>query len=92
MTNVLPPRPGGVLAALDASPTANVVLVAHTGVDHLLTVGDIWRELPMDKEIATRWWLEKPADVPTDDQARIDWLYSWWARIDGWITMHRPVP
>src|SRR5689334_3985057 len=38
MRNVLPPRPGGVLAALDAAPEADVVLVAHTGVDHLLTV------------------------------------------------------
>lgn len=92
MTNVLPPRPGGVLAALDASPAANVVLVAHTGVDHLNTVGDIWRELPMDKEIVTRWWLEKPVDIPTDEQARIEWLYAWWARIDGWITMQRPTP
>ena len=49
MTHVLAPRPGGLLAALDAAPDADVVLVAHTGLDHLLTVGDIWRELPMDK-------------------------------------------
>ena len=38
MTNVLAPRPGGVLAALDAAPDADVVLVAHTGLDHMLTV------------------------------------------------------
>ena len=34
MTNVLAPRPGGLLAALDAAPDADVVLVAHTGLDH----------------------------------------------------------
>jgi hypothetical protein len=28
---VLAPRPGGFLAALDAAPDADVVLVAHTG-------------------------------------------------------------
>ena len=56
MTNVLAPRPGGFLAALDAAPDADVVLVAHTGLDHLLTVGDIWRELPMDKQLIMRWW------------------------------------
>ena len=43
MTNVLAPRPGGLLAALDAAPDADVVLVAHTGLDHLLTVADLWR-------------------------------------------------
>ena len=46
MTNVLAPRPGGFIAALDAAPDADVVLVAHTGLDHMLTVGDVWRELP----------------------------------------------
>ena len=61
MTHVLAPRPGGLLAALDAAPEADVVLVAHTGLDHLLTVGDIWRELPMDKVIVMRWW-----QVPRD--------------------------
>ena len=35
MTHVLAPRPGGFLAALDAAPDADVVLVAHTGLDHL---------------------------------------------------------
>ena len=53
---MLAPRPGGLLAALDAAPDADVVLVAHTGLDHLLTVADVWRELPMDKQIIMRWW------------------------------------
>jgi 1-acyl-sn-glycerol-3-phosphate acyltransferase len=89
MTHVLPPQPGGVLAALAASPRAAVVLVGHTGVDHLLTAGDVWRELPMDKTIVMRWWLEDPAGVPAADDARIDWLYRWWARIDTWIDEQR---
>jgi 1-acyl-sn-glycerol-3-phosphate acyltransferase len=90
MRNVLPPRPGGVLAALDAAPEADVVLVAHTGVDHLLTVADVWRELPMDKKITMQWWLEPAAAVPTDSDERIEWLYQWWGRIDAWIGDHRP--
>jgi 1-acyl-sn-glycerol-3-phosphate acyltransferase len=85
MRNVLPPRPGGVLAALEASPRAAIVWVGHTGVDHLLTVGDIWRELPMDKQIAMHWWLETATDVPARPDDRIDWLYRWWGRIDTWI-------
>jgi len=90
MTNVLAPRPGGFLAALDAAPEADVVLVAHTGLDHLLTVGDIWRELPMDKQIVMRWWRVPRAEIPPDRDGRIDWLFGWWERIDAWIEENRP--
>jgi 1-acyl-sn-glycerol-3-phosphate acyltransferase len=85
MTNVLAPRPGGFIAALDAAPDADVVLVAHTGLDHMLTVGDVWRELPMDKRIVMRWWQVSRADIPADREDRIDWLFGWWEEIDRWI-------
>ncbi|MGZ4667974.1 MAG: 1-acyl-sn-glycerol-3-phosphate acyltransferase [Blastococcus sp.] len=90
MTNVLAPRPGGFIAALDAAPDADVVLVAHTGLDHLLTVGDLWRELPMDKRIIMRWWQVPRAEIPDGREARIEWLYGWWERIDAWVEQHRP--
>ena len=90
MRNVLPPKPGGVLAALASASNANVVLVAHTGVDHLRTVADVWQALPMDKTIIMQWWLETAADVPAGEDARIEWLYRWWARIDAWISENRP--
>ena len=90
MTNVLAPRPGGLLAALDAAPDADVVLVAHTGLDHLVTVADIWRELPMDKILVMRWWQVSRDDIPADREARIEWLFAWWERIDAWVEAHRP--
>ena len=85
MTNVLAPRPGGFIAALDAAPDADVVLVAHTGLDHMLTVGDVWRELPMDKRLVMRWWQVAREDIPADREGRIDWLFGWWEEIDRWI-------
>ena len=90
MTNVLAPRPGGFIAALDAAPDADVVLVAHTGLDHVLTVGDVWRELPMDKQVVMRWWTVPRAEIPADREERIDWLFGWWERIDLWIDANRP--
>jgi 1-acyl-sn-glycerol-3-phosphate acyltransferase len=90
MQHVLAPRPGGLLAALDAAPEADVVLVAHTGLDHLVTVGDLWRELPMDKQIVMRWWQVPRAEIPTDRDERIDWLFDWWERIDAWVDANRP--
>ena len=38
MPNVLPPRPGGALAAIGACPEADVIFVAHAGLDELVSV------------------------------------------------------
>ncbi|MGY1690673.1 lysophospholipid acyltransferase family protein [Geodermatophilus sp. SYSU D01105] len=85
MRHLLPPRPGGVVAALGAAPHADVVLVAHTGLEHLSTVGDLWRGLPMDKTLHLRWWFIPAAEVPRDEAELTDWLYHWWETIDDWI-------
>jgi 1-acyl-sn-glycerol-3-phosphate acyltransferase len=85
MQHVLAPKPGGVAAALAAAPDADVVWVGHTGLDHLLTVADVWRELPMDKVIEMHWWQVPAAEVPADRASQVDWLYTWWERIDRWI-------
>ena len=90
MVHVLAPRPGGVLAALDAAPEADVLLVAHTGLDHVLTVGDLWRELPMDKRITMRWWVLPREEIPAGREERIEWLFDWWATVDAWVEEHRP--
>ena len=91
MTHVLAPKPGGLIAALDAAPQADVVMVAHTGLDHLATVGDLWRALPMDKQIIMRWWQVPRDEIPAGRDERIDWLYEWWERIDAWIEENRPM-
>lgn len=92
MQHVVAPRPGGLFAALDQAPHAGVIFVAHTGLDQMLTVGDVWRELPMDKRIVMNGWWVPPEDVPTDREERLDWLFGWWARIDEWIDTHRDDP
>ena len=91
MVHVLAPRPGGLLAALDAAPEADVVLVAHTGLDHLASVADLWRALPLDKVITMRWWRVSRADIPATREERIEWLFGWWEQVDEWIETNRPV-
>ena len=85
MRHVLPPRPGGVTAALTAAPHADVVLVAHAGLEHLSTLADLWDGLPMDSAVRLRWWFVPAAEVPRDDQALEDWLYDHWAELDRWL-------
>ncbi|ROP32240.1 acyltransferase-like protein [Couchioplanes caeruleus] len=92
LRNVLPPKPGGLLSAIDAAPDAGVIFVAHTGLDKMLTVTDVWRELPMDKQLVMRFWSVPPEEIPVGEAERIAWLYDWWARIDAWIDEHGPRP
>jgi 1-acyl-sn-glycerol-3-phosphate acyltransferase len=91
MPNLLPPRAGGAFAAIDAAPTADVIFVAHTGLDDLITIGDVWRALPMEQVIKAKWWRVLAADVPQDRAEVVAWLFDWWERIDAWIDENRPV-
>jgi 1-acyl-sn-glycerol-3-phosphate acyltransferase len=92
MPNLLPPHGSGALTAIAACPAADVVFVAHTGLDRLVSVRDVWRSLHGDLLIEARWWCVPAADVPraagAEDQLR--WLYDWWARLDAWITEQNP--
>ncbi len=92
---VLSPRAGGALAALDAAPHAEVAFVAHTGLEDLSNVVDLWRGLPMDAAVKVKLWRVPPTEVPGPRGARQAWLAWWWRRIDAWILDHygeRAVP
>ncbi len=90
MPHVMPPHAGGVLAAMEACPEAAVVVVAHTGLEQLSTVHDIWRELPTDKTITFMGWFADQDEIPEGRDEREAWLYSWWERVDKWIDEHEP--
>ncbi len=92
LRNLLPPKRGGLLAAIDAAPDSGVIFVAHTGLDKMITVRDVWRELPMDKQLIMRFWSVPPEEIPEREEDRVDWLYDWWARIDTWVEENRPRP
>jgi 1-acyl-sn-glycerol-3-phosphate acyltransferase len=87
MPNVLPPHASGALAAIEACPAADVIFVAHTGLDRLVSVRDVWRGLRADMEVRARWWRVPAASVPraVSREAQLTWLYDWWQRIDAWI-------
>ena len=92
MPNLLPPRPGGALAAVAACPEADVIFVAHAGLDNIITLGDVWGKFPIDQVIRAKWWRVPFDAVPrtADNEAQLQWLYDWWKRIDTWISENRP--
>ncbi|HEU4866665.1 MAG TPA: 1-acyl-sn-glycerol-3-phosphate acyltransferase [Actinomycetota bacterium] len=85
MRRVLPPRHNGVMAAVKAAPEADVVFVAHTVLEDVGSFKQIYQRLPFQRPVAARYWRVPPTEVPDEQEALIDWLYAWWARIDEWI-------
>jgi 1-acyl-sn-glycerol-3-phosphate acyltransferase len=88
MGNVLPPRHRGPMAAITSAPEADVVFVAHTVLEDIGSIGDLWRRIPLREPIDSRYWRIPPSEVPSREEELIDWLYGWWKRIDDWINEH----
>lgn len=83
MRHVSAPRPGGTLAAIEAAPDADVVVMGHVGFPTGL--GEVWRLLPEPQAIEVRLWHEPATATPSDRDAQIDWLYGWWQELDAWV-------
>jgi 1-acyl-sn-glycerol-3-phosphate acyltransferase len=83
MRHVSAPRPGGALAAIDAAPGADVVIMGHVGFPTGL--GDVWRQLPKRQTIQVKLWHEPAGTIPDGRDERIDWLFERWRRLDAWV-------
>ncbi len=85
LRHLLPPRLGGVGALLDGAPEADVVTIAHHGLDGLRRVSDIWRGGLVGLAIRVRIARVPRAAVPDDAAARAEWLYDLWQDVDEWL-------
>jgi 1-acyl-sn-glycerol-3-phosphate acyltransferase len=83
--NVLPPHAGGVLACLAGRSDLNVAVVAHTGLEDLVTAASIWRAVPVSEPMVIRWWYEPAMALPRAAARRRDWLRLQWTIVDSWI-------
>jgi 1-acyl-sn-glycerol-3-phosphate acyltransferase len=83
---VLPPRPGGPLALLEADPPADVVIAAHSGLDGFSHISNILDGGLIGSTIRIRFTRFPIAEIPTAQEDRIDWLYDRWAEVDDWIS------
>jgi 1-acyl-sn-glycerol-3-phosphate acyltransferase len=88
---VLPPRYSGSLTALAAAPDAEVVFVAHAGLDVLASPRAAWEFLPFRRPVRVHWWRIPAAEIPAGDAARGEWLLGQWERMDRW-TAAQAVP
>ena len=86
LRRVLPPRPGGVLALLDAIPSADVVVIAHAGLDRFSSFAELAKAVPLRRSIDVTAWRVPAAEIPVGNAERIVWLDEQWLRIDEWVT------
>lgn len=86
LRNLLPPQPAGVFAAIDAAAHADLVFVAHTGLDHMQSVHQAWCGVPLTHPVDVTWWTIPTERVPVEEDARLRWLHDNWAEVDAWIS------
>jgi 1-acyl-sn-glycerol-3-phosphate acyltransferase len=86
-TYTLPPHLGGVLAALTGAPTADVLLLAHTGFARDGRDRP-WSQLPVHRALVIRTALAPAATVPREAAALSTWLDTAWSDVDAWVQRH----
>lgn len=85
LRRVLPPRPGGTMALLEATK-ADIVVLAHKGLEGFARVRDMWSGDLVGSQIVVRFWRIARSEVPEERSSRVDWLFDLWADIDAWVT------
>jgi len=91
LTRTMPPRTGGPIAALQmAPPGADIVVLAHTGLEGMAGPRELWRVVPFRHPIQIELWRIPRVEVPTDPDEQLAWLYDRWAEVDTWVGDHQP--
>ncbi len=85
LQRVLPPRLGGPFALLDAAPGVDVVFGAHVGFERAVSLRAIWDGALVGAVIRVRFWRASADEIPAPREARVDWLYENWQRIDQFV-------
>lgn len=86
LRHVLAPHLCGVRTLLEAAPGADVVFLAHTGLESLLSWAvPLGYPPPASNALRVTWWHVAAEEVPAGAEALDAWLLAWWARVDGWI-------
>ncbi len=89
LRHVLPIRPGGVNALLDAAPGADVVVIAHAGLDTYSDFRSLARHVPLTTPLRVTASRIPREAIPTDPIERNHWLDHTWQGVDDWIDTHR---
>jgi 1-acyl-sn-glycerol-3-phosphate acyltransferase len=83
LRHLLPPRPRGVLSLLEAVPDADVVVIAHAGLDNIPPLKQIVHAgLPRSIPVHIRVRRISRAQIPVDPGEQVAWLDQTWNELD----------
>jgi 1-acyl-sn-glycerol-3-phosphate acyltransferase len=85
LQNLLPPRLGGTVELLESSRGADVVVFGHVGLDSFEYISDIWSGGLVGTTVQLKFWRFPAAEVPSEREQLIVWLYERWQELDDWI-------
>ncbi len=85
--SVLPPRPAGTLALLDAAPGVDVLVLEHAGFEGAATLPSLWGGALVGRTLRVRLRRIPAAEIPA--AGREAWLFAQWAETDRWVTAAR---
>ena len=85
LQNLLPPRLGGTVELLESARGADVVIFGHCGLDGFEYISDIWAGGLVGTTVQLKFWRFPAADVPSEREELIVWLYERWQELDDWI-------
>ena len=86
LRRLMPVKPGGALALLDAAPTAEVLVVGHVGFEGLRTFDDLWRGGLIGRVVRVVVWRFDAEALPKDAAGRLAWLDARWLELDAWVS------
>jgi 1-acyl-sn-glycerol-3-phosphate acyltransferase len=81
--HVLPPRPGGPVALLEAG--TDVVMCAHVGLDESAEVRHLLDGSLVGTRVQVAFWRIPAGEIPEGEAGRMEWLTEEWRRVDRWV-------
>ena len=84
LRHILPIRPGGILALLDATADTDLVVIGHSGFERFSSFRDIFRNVPFTSPIKITLKRIAHTEIPGNDRDRVRFLDEQWQSIDIW--------
>ena len=86
LTGLLPPKSGGLGLLLEALPTADVVLLNHSGLDSLGKISKLPKHLPVGRSVTVSAARIPRKSVPEQPDELTRWLDDLWLDLDRQLT------
>ncbi|HPH64569.1 MAG TPA: 1-acyl-sn-glycerol-3-phosphate acyltransferase [Kofleriaceae bacterium] len=89
LTHVLPLRLGGTNALIEAAPTADIVICAHTGYENTEQLKDFVNGGLYKANVRVKFWRIPAAQIPRDLDERAEFLHQEWRKVNDFVASYR---